>query len=784
MLLDNDYTLIPQLRFTLTYSNDVRKIVTVKTDDVVNCFYNANGTKMNIIGRVTKIGADFNSSLGAVGTSAYMQIDGSSEYTGQVVYVSPSQVINIDIVTTTGDINYPVTSIENEDQRIVLVRENEAGVFQYSKNGMDWHAAVGDAGMSAYECAVKVGGFKGTEEEWLASLKGAQGPVGEPGSTKIDKIFKTVDEAEKFAINIEKGHVVALLATPSSLLYARNEEPASINGGTSGIMCIDGKSIPDITGYDYLGELALSGESAYQTAVRLGFEGSEEEWLASLKGEPGESAYMSAVAQGFVGTVDDWLASLKGEPGDAGANGKSAYEYAQEGGYNGTEDEFAKVLGHPINVDEELSNTSTNPVQNKVISTKVDDLQKQINAITAGSGQNPVVVADTYFGEEADLKHAVYGPIRLVVYGKTTPGTMESIAVSTIHIYDNDENEQTLQFQDPITLRSVPNVVGSCPNVEIDGVPAVADFICEKGGVVGVTRRIVHVDNYAGECVIGDFLSSTGDLDLGAEVQYVTYGTFEPLPDDVQEQWKTFHSYDGEFHVRTMEATNVSVTYPIDVVTYIDEAILNKVEGDYSSYIDTAVEEAITNKVGDIGDSANVSEYVKDTVTETVGDLGEDPDVVTYVTNQVNNAKTEINQTVQEVNDKIGELPANVTSISEFIGTVPEGTTNLTELVNNLIEAKLEQLVGEFGDMSIKEYIDQKHKEAMDTIGPLPGEFVSAVDYIGDIPDGSTVADYMIDLVDAQVFTDSSSDEEETQANTNSLAGKAKVVGRRTAKTF
>ena len=779
MLLDNDYTIIPQIRFTLTYSNDVRKIVTVKTDDVVNCFYNANGTKSSIIGKVTKIGVDFNSSLGAVGNSAYMQIDGSSEYTGQVVYVSPSQVISIDIVSTTGDIDYPVTSIEDENQRVVLVRENEAGVFQYSKNGMDWLSAVGDAGMSAYECAVRVGGFQGTEEEWLASLKGPQGPVGEPGSTKIDKIFKTVDEAEKFAINIEKGHVVALLATPSSLLYARNEDPASINGGTSGVMCIDGKSIPDITGYDYLGEIALSGESAYQTAVKLGFEGSEEEWIASLKGADGESAYQAAVANGFVGTVDDWLASLKGADGDPGApgeNGKSAYDYAVEGGYDGTEEAFAQVLGNPINVDEELSDTSTNPVQNKAISAKVADLQKQINAITSGSGENPVVVADTYYGDQADLKHAVYGPIRLVVYGKTTPGTMESIAINTIHIYDNDENEQTLQLPEPITLRSVPNVVGSCPNIEIDGVPAVADFICEKDGVVGVTRRITHVDNYAGECVIGDFLSSTGDLDLGAEVQYVTYGTFEPLPEDVQEQWKTFHSYDGEFHIRTMEETNISVTYPIDVVTYIDEAIANKVEGDYNEYIDQAVDKAVTEKVGDIGEAGNIADYVNNAVSDKVGNLGEDPDVATYVTNQISNAKTEINNTVEEVNNKIGDLPEGVTSIAAFLGTLPEDATTLDAVVESIVDAKLETLVGDFGDMTIKEYVDQKHQEALDKVGTLPEAYASAVDYIGNIPDGMTVADYMVDLVDAEVFGEDGS--------ASTLSGQAKVVGGRRAKTF
>jgi hypothetical protein len=39
------------------------------------------------------------------------------------------------------------------------------------------------------------------------------------------------------------------------------------------------------------------------------------------KGDPGESAYELAVDEGYEGTLDQWLASLKGEPGEDGAPG-------------------------------------------------------------------------------------------------------------------------------------------------------------------------------------------------------------------------------------------------------------------------------------------------------------------------------------------------------------------------------------------------------------------------------------------------------------------------------
>lgn len=56
----------------------------------------------------------------------------------------------------------------------------------------------------------------------------------------------------------------------------------------------------------------IVGRSAYQTAVKNGFEGTEAEWLETLVGL---SAYQTAVKNGFKGTESEWLKSLKGDPG-------------------------------------------------------------------------------------------------------------------------------------------------------------------------------------------------------------------------------------------------------------------------------------------------------------------------------------------------------------------------------------------------------------------------------------------------------------------------------------
>jgi hypothetical protein len=69
-----------------------------------------------------------------------------------------------------------------------------------------------------------------------------------------------------------------------------------------------------------------AGDSAYEVALRNGFEGTEQEWLDSLVGPPGqhgigESAYEVALRNGFEGTEQEWLDSLVGPQGPQGPQG-------------------------------------------------------------------------------------------------------------------------------------------------------------------------------------------------------------------------------------------------------------------------------------------------------------------------------------------------------------------------------------------------------------------------------------------------------------------------------
>lgn len=77
------------------------------------------------------------------------------------------------------------------------------------------------------------------------------------------------------------------------------------------------------------------GYSAYEIAVQHGFEGTEEEWLASLIGPQGEAGTP------FGNLTPSQKAELKGD------TGKSAYEVAVENGFIGTESEWVNSFLTP-----------------------------------------------------------------------------------------------------------------------------------------------------------------------------------------------------------------------------------------------------------------------------------------------------------------------------------------------------------------------------------------------------------------------------------------------------
>ena len=578
MLLDNKYTILPNLRFSLTFDSGVSKIVTVKTGDKVECFYKLDGEKNVITGIVSKIGVNYNSSLGAMGTSAYLQIDGSEEYNGKVIYVQPSDVLDITIQSTSDTISNPVCSVENDGQKITLVRENEAGVFQYSLDGITWKAATGAQGPSAYECAVAMG-YEGTEDEWLASLKGEKG---DSANFEIYCIFNSIEEAEDKKNTIPRGKFVAILNDPVSDLYIRTSD-STVSVCTC--KCCQNNNSSDttstITGYQYLGKIA-----------------------AGTKGEKGDP----------------------GKQGNPGEDGKTAYEYAVEYGFNGTEEDFGEMMARG----------------------------------------NSLAVTNFFMGQNPELLNTVVGPIDLRIFGYTDIKRFKSVNLKRIDITSPSEPEdQTLIFNEPVILRAVPTKTEAAkPNITIKGDKFIADCIMVKDGQVGVFRRVEYIDSYDGETILGDWISSTGELDLGAKVQFTTLGEFEPFSDKIQSQYKKLHAYDRETDI-TLDDTYawLSVTYPIDVASYI-----NIMAGDQvTEYLDEHLEDVI---------APTVNKYMND-------QLKLKQDKLTPGKNITIDENNVISSIAEATTDEEITVIVPVGALKQ--GTVIPKGTSFTELVNMII---------------------------------------------------------------------------------------------------
>jgi hypothetical protein len=142
-----------------------------------------------------------------------------------------------------------------------------------------------------------------------------------------------------------------------------------------------------------MSKIDLGAVSTYAIAVENGFEGTEAEWLESLKGEPGQpgtkgepgaSAYEIAVNNGYSGTEAEWLASLKGEKGDNGVGDMQSTEYdpngsvLQAGG-------IADFVGSTL--DTRLANVEGMDVIMSFSPLSIDIEQKYILNVTNGNGK-------------------------------------------------------------------------------------------------------------------------------------------------------------------------------------------------------------------------------------------------------------------------------------------------------------------------------------------------------------------------------------------------------------
>lgn len=192
----------------------------------------------------------------------------------------------------------------------------------------------GAAGPSAYEVA-KSGGFTGTEAQWLLSLKGTQGDTGKSAYEIAQAAGYKGTETEWLA-SLKGTNGIALnykglvTAAPDTTGAVLGDAYLLQSGGVTKLVVFQDGAFKDAGKVQ-----GDAGKSAYQSALDSGFQGTEAQWIASLKGDAGKSAYQVAVDAGFQGNQSAWLATLVG---------KSAYQSAKDAGYAGTEAQWLAQL--------------------------------------------------------------------------------------------------------------------------------------------------------------------------------------------------------------------------------------------------------------------------------------------------------------------------------------------------------------------------------------------------------------------------------------------------------
>lgn len=216
------------------------------------------------------------------------------------------------------------------------------------------------------------------------------------GETDTCLVPWEVLECTEFTVTVHAGDLVTVDSAKVKL-YESGYRPGDVPEPTPDVYQQLINMLTDqVDGLSYTDNILslMAGEKAIASVTITGGSGSGTDGREIELQNDGTHIQWRYAGEEYWNNLVDLL-DLKGSDGYTpkknidyfdGINGKSAYEYAKEGGYTGTEEEFSQKLKKEIpDVDSILNEESENAIQNKAVAKAISSLSdEKVNNPTAG----------------------------------------------------------------------------------------------------------------------------------------------------------------------------------------------------------------------------------------------------------------------------------------------------------------------------------------------------------------------------------------------------------------
>ena len=130
MLMDIKCSMVPSINVELSFDNGYKKAPILGVGDLIDLFYNSNGLRKHIVGKIIQI-----STPGVDPKGWSIIVDGSDGFDSDVARLSPMSILDVDIIRKAGSVKYVSTPID--DTGVMGIRINR-GRLQYTKDGRTW----------------------------------------------------------------------------------------------------------------------------------------------------------------------------------------------------------------------------------------------------------------------------------------------------------------------------------------------------------------------------------------------------------------------------------------------------------------------------------------------------------------------------------------------------------------------------------------------------------------------------------------------------------------------